>query len=106
MLLGTSINGYIDACNLKPKGLNLEKMIKEKMDIEVITRNDGICAGIAEKEYGSLKGYKNGIFMCIGTGVGGACFINGKLVDGIIEIRSYYSRIKWKKVQLWKKRML
>lgn len=36
--------------------------------------------------------------MCIGTGVGGACFINGKLVDGIIEIRSYYSTTQWKKV--------
>lgn len=95
---GTSKNGHIDACNLKPKGLNVEKIIKERINVEAFTRNDGICAGIAEKEYGALKGCKNGIFMCIGTGVGGACFINGKLVDGIIEIRSYYSRSKWKKV--------
>lgn len=95
---GTSKNGDIDACNLKPKGLNIEKMIKEKIHVQTITRNDGICAGIAEKEYGSLKGCNNGLFMCIGTGVGGACFINGKLVEGIIEIRTYNSRTKWKKV--------
>ncbi len=95
---GTSKNGYIDACNLKTKDLNIENIIKERIDIPVITRNDGICAGIAEKEYGSLKGCKNGIFMCIGTGVGGACFINGKLVEGIIEIRSYNSRTKWKRM--------
>ena len=73
-------------------------MIKQEIDVLTVTRNDGICAAIAEKEYGSLKETKNGIFMCIGTGVGGACFINGKLVEGIIEIRSYYSTNKWKKL--------
>lgn len=99
---GTSKDGHIDACNLKPKGLNIEKMIKEKIDVKTNTRNDGTCAAIAEKEYGSLKECKNGIFMCIGTGVGGACFINEKLVEGIIEIRSHNSRTKWQKMQLWK----
>lgn len=96
---GRPKNGYIEnAVNLNAKGLNIEEMVKERIDVPTITRNDGICAGIAEKEYGSLKGYKNGIFMCIGTGVGGACFINGKLVEGIIEIRSHNSRNKWQKV--------
>ena len=44
-----------------------------------------MCAGIAEKEYGSLQGCKNGVFLGIGTGIGTAVFLNGKLVE---EIRS------------------
>lgn len=95
---GTSENGHIDACNLEPKGLNIEQIIKEKIDAATFTRNDGICAGMAEKKYGSLKECDNGLFMCIGTGVGGACFINSKLIEGIIEIRTYNCRTKWKKV--------
>lgn len=84
MPLGRSQNGYIrNACNLKVEGLNIEQMIKERMNVETITRNDGICAGIAEKEYGALKGFKNGVFLGFGTGVGTAVFINGKLEENV-----------------------
>ena len=42
-----------------------------------------MCAGLAEKEYGSLKESTNGIFLGIGTGIGTAVFIQGKLVEQI-----------------------
>lgn len=58
-------------------------MVKEKIEVQTITRNDGICAGIAEKEYGALKGCKNGVFLGFGTGVGTAVFINGKLEENV-----------------------
>ncbi len=44
-----------------------------------------MCAGLAEKEYGNLKESINGVFLSIGTGIGTAVFIDGKLKE---EIRS------------------
>lgn len=43
-------------------------------------RNDAKCAALCEKEYGALKYYDDCIFFCLGTGIGSAVFINGKLL--------------------------
>ena len=43
-------------------------------------QNDGKCAAIAEKALGSLKGYKDCIFLNLGTGIGGAVFLNGEML--------------------------
>jgi len=45
-------------------------------NIPVKLENDGKCAALAEKYNGSLKEYKDCVFLCIGTGIGGAAFIN------------------------------
>ena len=42
--------------------------------------NDAKCAALAEKKWGSLKEHDDCIFLCLGTGVGGAAFYEGKLV--------------------------
>lgn len=60
-------------------GKELEKMYKVPIKI----KNDGKCAGIAEKKYGSLKNFKDCIFLCIGTGVGSAVFLDGDLLEPI-----------------------
>lgn len=53
---------------------------KEFKNIEIKVENDGKCAGIAEKRYGSLKDYDDAVFLCIGTGIGGAAFLNGEFL--------------------------
>lgn len=58
-------------------------MIRKRLDKPTFTKNDGMCAGIAEKEYGALKGCNNGVFLGLGTGVGTAVFIHGKLMEDI-----------------------
>ena len=50
-------------------------------DIKINIQNDTICAGIAEMKIGSLKGYKDTIFLSLGTGVGGRVFLDGKLLE-------------------------
>lgn len=70
-------------------------MVKEKIDVPTITRNDGICAGIAEKEYGALRSCKNGVFLGFGTGVGTAVFLNGKLEENIRSARTYDYTKRW-----------
>lgn len=57
------------------------KTIEEKYEVPLKTMNDAKAAAIAEKEYGSLKGKKDCVFLCLGTGIGGAVFLNNKLLQ-------------------------
>ncbi len=56
-------------------------ILEKKYNVPVKIKNDGKCAGLAEKKYGELKRYDDCIFLCIGTGVGSAVFIDGDLVE-------------------------
>lgn len=81
---GNPQNGTIkNIVNLGIGELNLEKKLKNALgvNIDVKVGNDGKCAALAEKKYGSLKEYEDCIFLCIGTGIGGAAFINGHLLE-------------------------
>ncbi|MCI9178030.1 MAG: ROK family protein [Clostridia bacterium] len=64
--------------NLGIDNWDLKAIIEKEFTGEIQIRNDGKCAGIAEKYYGSLKPYQDAVFLCLGTGIGGACFIQGK----------------------------
>lgn len=66
--------------NLNIKEFTIADILEDKYNIPVSVKNDGKCAGLAEKKYGALKGYKDCVFLCIGTGVGSAVFLNGKLL--------------------------
>ena len=48
---------------------------------EVYVANDAKCAALAEKTVGTLKDYSDAVFMCIGTGIGGAVFMNDKILE-------------------------
>lgn len=64
------------------KELNLKKEIENFFDIPVEIDNDANCAGLAEIIYGRGKKFSNFIFLTLGTGVGGAIVIDGKLYRG------------------------
>ena len=78
---GTVSGGTIvRAKNLGIENLNIEKEIKKEFNVPIFLQNDAKCAAIAEQKLGSLKGYDDSIFLIIGTGVGGAVILNGKLL--------------------------
>lgn len=78
---GTAIDGVIlSSGNVGIKDYNLTEKLKEKIDLPIIIRNDAKCAAIAENTYGALKGYDRSIFLTLGTGIGGAAFVEGKLL--------------------------
>ena len=66
--------------NLGLKELPLKQMVEEFYQVEVNIRNDAKCAGLAEKKYGSLQNYEDAVFLCLGTGIGGATFLKGELL--------------------------
>ena len=77
----TKGNRIRNLVNLHIKEFNLGDELKDKYKVNVKIKNDGKCAGIAEKEYGSLKKYSDCVFLCIGTGVGSSVFLDGELLE-------------------------
>lgn len=68
--------------NLKIDELNIDKILG-KYGIKTQIINDAKAAAIAEKEYGALKQFKDCVFLCLGTGIGGAVFFNNNLLKAI-----------------------
>jgi len=85
-LIGIAVPGtvsdthIIKAENLHIKDLNIVSEINKYFNVPVNLRNDAKCAALAEKEYGSLKKSEDAVFLTIGTGIGGAVFLNGNLL--------------------------
>ena len=75
-----SETAVIKAENLGINDFEVVKKLKKHFDVPIHLENDAKCAAIAEKEFGSLKNYEDAIFLIIGTGVGGAVYLNGKLL--------------------------
>lgn len=71
----------ISASNLGLKNFNIVEKLKEYYDIPITLRNDAKCAGVAENKFGVLKKYDNSVFLTVGTGIGGAVFWNGELLE-------------------------
>lgn len=67
--------------NLNIKKFNIKNALEKTYNTKIKIKNDGKCAGIAEKKYGALKNYNDAVFLCIGTGVGSAVFLNGELLE-------------------------
>lgn len=63
------------------EGFNWSDYLKKK----VFVVNDAIAAMSAEVKFGAAKGCKDAIMITIGTGVGGALFINGKIHQGAFQ---------------------
>ena len=85
--MGIAIPGTVNdreivkSVNLGLKNYNIVKNLEEKIKLPIKIRNDAKAAAIAENKYGALKGYNRILFLTLGTGIGGAVIINGKLLD-------------------------
>ena len=89
--IGISFPGQVDnqngtvifAPNIKGwNNNNLKKIIEEKTGIDTEIDNDVKCFALGEDKFGQAKKYKNVVYLAIGTGLGGAIEIDGKLYRG------------------------
>ncbi|MCX7877130.1 MAG: ROK family protein [Ignavibacteria bacterium] len=64
------------------KEVNLKGKLEKLFSIPVEVDNDANCAGLAEIYFGQGKKYRNFIFLTLGTGIGGAIIIDGKIYRG------------------------
>lgn len=90
--LGISTAGIVDtqagkviyANDLMPgyTGTEWKNLIESRCPIKVVVNNDVNSAALAEAWVGAAKGCDNFFCLTIGTGVGGAAFLNGRLFTG------------------------
>lgn len=80
---GNPNNNDLSISNIVNLGIDkLElKSIFEKHNIPIKLKNDSKAAGLAEFKFGSLREYNDAVFLCLGTGIGSAVFLNGKLLQ-------------------------
>lgn len=55
---------------------------KQRFQLPVAIENDANCAALAEAADGAAKGLANVVLLAVGTGVGGAIILNGKIHHG------------------------
>lgn len=79
---GTISNNKIEqATNLGLEDFDLISKLQKYINLPMQIKNDAKCAALAEKNYGSMRKYDDCVFLCIGTGIGGAAFLNGELLE-------------------------
>ena len=56
--------------------------LHKKYDLPIYISNDANCAALGEYVFGAGRGYKDIVFITLGTGVGSGIIIDGKLFEG------------------------
>ena len=64
------------------EGIELKRWFEERFQLPVTVANDSNAAGWAEFCLGAGQGCRNFAYMNIGSGIGGALVLNGRLYDG------------------------
>lgn len=77
-------NGFVEVCvNLDLHNFDPASVLKEYFpDVEIAVVNDANAAALGEQWKGSGQGYRSIGMVTLGTGVGGAIIIDGKLCCG------------------------
>lgn len=58
---------------------NLAKELEQYYKIPVKINNDALCAAKAECKYGNLNNVNKAVFLCLGTGIGGATILQNNI---------------------------
>ena len=61
---------------------SLKSAFAERFGLPVTVGNDGVCAAQAELEFGAGRAFRRFAVLTLGTGIGGAIVIDGRLIDG------------------------
>jgi glucokinase len=81
----------ISSVNLKPlDGFNLQKWLMARTARPVAILNDANAAGVAEHAYGAGRPFGSFLHFTLGTGVGSALILDGRLWTGVDGFASEY----------------
>ncbi len=75
------------------KNTDMKAALEKRIPVPFTVENDAKCAALAELWKGSLKGYRSGSVIVLGSGIGGAIILDGKLVRGETFAAGEYSGI-------------
>lgn len=74
LVIGNSIE-YLE-------GVNIQDILRSKLNIECCVENDVHCMSIAEMEKGALKDINNAVYMFLGPEIRGSIIINHQIIKG------------------------
>lgn len=79
-----SQTGYVHAISLLPflQGHYVKKEIEALTQLPVTVENDAKCATLGEIWKGRFRNIRNGLFLVLGSGIGGTIIINREIVRG------------------------
>jgi glucokinase len=64
-------------------GFRFVETISNELDLPVILENDANAAAVGEQSFGAARGFQSAVAVTLGTGVGGAIIIDGKVLRGV-----------------------
>jgi glucokinase len=68
--------------NIRFENVPIVKEFQKYLDVPTFIGNDANCAALGEVVFGMGKGYKDAIFITLGTGVGSGIILDGKIFEG------------------------
>ena len=74
--------GTVAASNLGWEGVPLRQMLAERLGVPVWVDNDAQAAAMAEWHDGVCQGAQCALYLTLGTGIGGAMIVDGRLYRG------------------------
>lgn len=89
--IGVGVPGFVDAATGIVHELTnvpgwrevlLGRELRELTGLPAVAENDANCMGVAELRHGAARGLTDFLAITLGTGVGGAVFVNGRLYHG------------------------
>lgn len=90
--IGLGTPGIVDETNRTVLGgaenivgwenIDVASLMEKQMSLPVVVGNDANLMGLGETKYGAGRGCTHVVFLTVGTGIGGAVIIDGKLFNG------------------------
>lgn len=90
--VGLAVGGQVDVFRQRVVGATerfpgwesvpLKEAVEQAAGLPVVMDNDAKAVGRAELRWGSARGFRHAVFVTLGTGVGGAMAVDGRIVDG------------------------
>jgi len=72
----------------------LKDMLEERFRLPAHVEHDGNAGALAEHYFGAGRGYRNIIFLTMGTGLGGGLILNGQLYRGTTDLAGEVGHIR------------
>lgn len=64
------------------ENIDLTTILEEKLNLPIVIGNDANLMGLGETKFGAGRGCTHVVFLTVGTGIGGAVIIDGRLFNG------------------------
>lgn len=81
-LIDVRTGGVVECNHLPLAGLDLARLLEERLAVPVALDNDGNLTALAEQRFGAAAGARDALVLTVGTGVAGGLILGGDVYRG------------------------